>query len=450
MARDDLQDETLARAHASGQASIAIFALGMTSGMLVLMIAFLLLPEPEDPAVAEFEAVRDFTRRHFVRELGSDELVTRALSGMLDGLDPYSRYYDDESSERARREIEGDFRGIGVVFRSPIADGQVLFPLDDSPASRGGVRVGDRLVRVDGEPVAGRSGPEVRALLAARGRDRIVLDVEGLDGVPRTLTVEPDVLLDPTVRHAEVLDGLEGAGYLAVRSFSHRTATEFDAAVLALREQGVRTLVVDLRFNLGGVLDAAVHMASRFIDEGVIVSSEGRARRDVREAGEVEARFQDMGLVVLVDGDTASASEVFAGAIQDHRRGVVVGAPTYGKGMIQLTQSFPEFGSRAKVTSGYYYSPSHRNFERSADPDRTSGILPDLLVEIDPQERARIHGWIARYDPPLAALDALFAWDAAEDGDVLPRPPEDHQLEAVRALLRGEHPGPAPRGDRGD
>ena len=106
-----------ARARGSGQAAIAIFALGMMSGMLVLMIAFLLFPEPEDPATAEFEAVQDFARRHFVREMASDELVTRALSGMLDGLDPYSRYYDAESSEQARREMSADLRDFAAALR---------------------------------------------------------------------------------------------------------------------------------------------------------------------------------------------------------------------------------------------------------------------------------------------------------------------------------------------
>jgi len=207
---------------------------------------------------------------------------------------------------------------------------------------------------------------------------------------------------------------------------------------------------VDLRYNFGGVLDAAVHMASRFIGEGVIVTSEGRNRSASYEAGEVEALFAGMGLVVLVDGDTASASEVFAGAVQDYRRGVVVGAPTYGKGMIQMTQSFPRFGSRAKVTSGYYYSPSRRNFEKSADPDRSSGILPDMIVEIDGEQRSRIHGWIARYDPPASMLDELNAWAAAADGVVLPEAPGDPQLEAARALLRGERPAPAQRSGRGE
>jgi carboxyl-terminal processing protease len=443
-------DGLQARAQGSGQAALAIFALGMMSGMLVLMIAFLLFPEPEDPATAEFEAVQEFARRHFVREVDSDELVTRALSGMLDGLDPYSRYYDEESSEQVRREIDGDFRGIGVVFRSPISRGQVLFPLAGSPASQAGVRVGDRLVEVDGAPVEGLSGPEIRALLSARGRSEIQLLVEGLDGGKRDLVVEPALLLDPTVRHVGLLDSAPSTGYLAVRSFSHRTAEEFDSAVLALREQGVESLVVDLRFNFGGVLDAAVHMASRFVAEGVIVTSEGRNRSVSYEAGEIEALFEGMGLVVLVDGDTASASEVFAGALQDYRRGVVVGAPTYGKGMIQMTQSFPRFGSRAKVTSGYYYSPSGRNFEKSADPDRSSGILPDLIVEMDPEQRARIHGWIARYDPPTSMLDELAEWSAAEGGVVLPEAPDDPQLDAARALLRGEHPAPARRSGRGD
>ena len=450
MASDGHPDGDLSRGDTSGQAHVALFALGMMSGMLVLMIAQLLLPEREDPATAEFEAVREFTQRNFVRELGSEELVTRALSGMLDGLDPYSRYYDDQSSERARREIEGDFRGVGVVFRAPIARGQVLFPIEDSPASRAGVRVGDQLLRVDGAEVESRTGAELRELLAARGRRSIALDVEGLDGELRSLTVEPDLLLDPTVRHPELLDAIPGAGYVAVRSFSHRTPDEFDAAVLALRERGVRTLVVDLRFNLGGVLAAAIHMASRFIDEGVIVSSEGRVRREVHSAGEVEALFRDMGLVVLVDGDSASASEVFAGAIQDHRRGVLVGEPTYGKGMIQLTQSFPEFGTRAKVTSGYYYSPSRRNFERSSDPDRDSGILPDVMVPVEQDTRSRVHAWLARYDPPLASLEALFAWDAAEDGGVLPRPPEDPQLDVARSILAGDHPAPGRRDGAGD
>ncbi len=443
-------DGPAARAQGSGQAALAIFALGMMSGMLVLMIAFLLFPEPEDPATAEFEAVQEFARRHFVREIGSDELVTRALSGMLDGLDPYSRYYDGESSEQARREIDGDFRGIGVVFRSPISRGQVLFPLAGSPASEAGVRVGDRLLEVDGDQVPGLSGPQIRALLSASGRSEIKLLVEGLDGGERDLVVEPAMLLDPTVRHVGLLDSTPAAGYLAVRSFSHRTAEEFDAAVTALREQGAESLVVDLRYNFGGVLDAAVHMASRFIGEGVIVTSEGRNRSASYEAGEVEALFAGMGLVVLVDGDTASASEVFAGAVQDYRRGVVVGAPTYGKGMIQMTQSFPRFGSRAKVTSGYYYSPSRRNFEKSADPDRSSGILPDMIVEIDGEQRSRIHGWIARYDPPASMLDELNAWAAAADGVVLPEAPGDPQLDAARALLRGERPAPAQRSGRGE
>ena len=145
----------------------------------------------------------------FVRSLDHE------LHGMLDGLDPYSRYYDAESSEQARREIDGDFRGIGVVFRSPISRGQVLFPLAGSPASRAGVRVGDRFVEVDGTAVEGLTGPEVRGLLSARGRSEIGLLVEGLDGGLRDLVIEPAMLLDPTVRHAGILSNAPATGYLA-------------------------------------------------------------------------------------------------------------------------------------------------------------------------------------------------------------------------------------------
>ncbi|QDV09692.1 putative CtpA-like serine protease [Planctomycetes bacterium Poly30] len=423
-------------------AAIALFSLGMTAGMLLLLIGFRLFPTPEDPATAEFQSIRDFTALHFVRDITPEELTTRALHGMLDELDPYSRYYDREVSERVRREIDGDFRGIGVVFKPPTEDAEILFPVEDSPAWKAGVRVGDRILEVEGESVAGLSGSELRQRLDPKGLNEIRLRVIGRDGEVRNLAMEPEVLVDPTVRHTEILEDAPDVGYLTVRAFSNNTATEFDAAVMLLRERGVAGLVIDLRFNYGGVLDAAVHMAGRFLSQGVVVSSEGRHRESVHLADGVEALFEGMKVCVLVDGDSASASEVLAGALQDHRAAVVVGEPTFGKGMLQTTRMFPEYGSRAKVTSAYFYSPSHRNFERTADPDRDYGILPDLLVSIDEPQRRAIHGWLARYDPPAELIGELIRWESESGETILPRPPEDPQLQAALALLRGENPRP--------
>ena len=439
---EPLADSEKAERASGTSAALALFSLGMTAGMLLLLIGFRIFPEPQDPSIAEFERIRDFAEQHFVRDITNEELTTRALHGMLDNLDPYSRYYDRAVAERVRREIDGDFRGIGVVFKPPTSDAEILFPITGSPASKAGVRVGDRILEIEGESVAGLSGNELRERLDPQGLDEMRLRVASRDGEVRSLTMKPEVLVDPSVRHTEIIDGSPHIGYLTVRSFSNNTASEFDAAILTLRERGVSALVIDLRFNYGGVLEAAVQMAGRFLSKGVVVSSEGRLRRREHRAEGVEALFEGMKVCVLVDGDSASASEVLAGALQDYRVGVVVGEPTFGKGMLQTTRVFPEFRSRAKVTSAYFYSPSHRNFERTADPDRDYGILPDLLVAIDESQRRAIHGWLARYDPPDEAIGELLAWQEESGEQILPLPPNDPQLEAALALLRGERTGP--------
>lgn len=429
--------------------ALALFALGMTAGMLLLLIGYTLIPENRDPNVEEFRAIRGFAESHFVREIDSTELTERALHGMLDELDPYSKYHDRGQAEGARRDIDGDFRGIGVVFRLPTSRGQVLFPVDGSPAAEAGVRVGDTIKSIEGESTEGLTGTELRARLAPQGRESVTLGVEGLDGLAREVTIVPRILLDPTVRHARMLEDAPGVGYLTIRSFSNRTAEEFDRAVKSLRQQGASALVIDLRHNLGGVLDAAVHLGGRFLDTGVIVSSEGRrTESEVQRADDVPPLFKGMRLVLLVNDESASASEVLAGALQDHRIAVVVGEPTYGKGMLQTTRSFPQFGTRAKVTSAYFYSPSKRNFERTSEPGRDYGILPDVEVRVDRETRFLVQGWLSRYDPPAGAMADLEAWEISSDEDILPEEPVDPQLDVAVALLQGRAPGPRPANDQ--
>lgn len=432
------------RGEPDGHVAVALFALGATAGMLVILIGFQVVPEPVDPGVAEFRALRRFAETHYVEEIAPEDLNERAFTGMLEGLDRHTKYVPPSESEGQRRRTEGDFRGIGISYDVD-ADGPfVLFPYTRTPAAEAGVRPGDRIRAVDGETLVGVTDRAlIREKLAPDGRDEITLRLESLAGEVREVTVAPRILIDPSVRHVRIVPDTPGVGYLAITSFTSNTADEFDLAVTELVERGARALVIDLRFNYGGVLDAAVHIAGRFIESGVVASSEGRISREVHRAESVAARFSQLEVCVLVNGASASASEIVAGALQDHRVAVLVGEPTYGKGVIQTARSFPEYGSRAKVTSGYFYSPSGRNFDRGVDEGREYGILPDVHVRVSAESQHVLARWLDRYDPPRELLDELEAWDATTDRVILPAPPEDPQLDAALALLRGAQPPPA-------
>lgn len=416
---------------------------GLLSGVLLLLLVQTLWTT-EDPDLRQYREVRDFVRESWVGEIDDRELLDYALHGMLSGLDEYSRYYDRGEARSLERETLGRYDGIGVLLKAPVGDGQVLFTLPGSPADRAGLRVGDRFVTVGGRLVAELDVEELQQELREPASGVVEARVVGLDGSERDVSVRPDSVVDPTVRHTRMIDAERGIGYVSILSFSRETPAEFDHSFEFLEARGMRALVLDLRRNYGGVLASAVEVARRFVASGLIVSTEGRGRPERFEAVGSEASHQGFPLVVLVDGDSASASEVLAGALQDHRAAVVVGSPTYGKGMVQTIRRFEEGGAVAKVTSAYYYSPTHRNFERSAAPSRVHGILPDVEVPVSELELRVVHAYLGRYGPPVEAIPAIDAW-AAREGQALVEPhPPDAQLDAALELLDGRRPGPYP------
>lgn len=422
-----------------------MFLMGSLFGALLMTLVVELLPAREESDVAHYREVREFVRSSYVGEVDVDRLVERAMEGLVKSLDPYSRYYDDPSSTaQLDRETSGQYTGIGVVFLPKEDQGglQVLFPVSGSPAARTGLRVGDRLVEVEGRDVGEMSPDDVRAALRGTPGSKLGLVVEGLDGQRRRIETPREVLLDPTVRHAELVDPGLGIAYVAITSFSRETCEEFDAALRELSAAGMRALVLDLRANPGGVLTSAVRVARRFVPEGVIVSTEGRGLPVVHRAVRSEAWYAGLPLVVLIDGATASAGEVLAAAVQDHRLAVLVGAPTHGKGVVQTVRRFPERDTIAKVTSSYYYTPAGRNLERNPGFGREHGILPDVEIPIGDSQRARIHAFLRRYTPPLAALEELRLWEHTQGVELLERRPDDPQLAAAIDLLRGRRPGP--------
>jgi carboxyl-terminal processing protease len=421
-----------------------LFVAGLSLGLIFASITDRLVARYGDRDIDLLHAVRDIAVEEFVGGADPHEVADDALRGMLGGLDRYSHFYGRSELAALDRDTSGEFRGIGVVFRQPTELGQVLFAFPGSPADRAGVRVGDRLVEIAGRTVAdlGQGGLQ-RTIREERGAALDVL-VRGLDGGERRLSIPLETLLDPTVRHARILDAERGIGYVAITSFSHRTSEEFDRAMSDLAERGLRRLVLDLRSNPGGILDAAVRIANRFLESGTIVLTRTRSSTDVKEALPGEARFADLPLVVLVDGSSASASEVLAGALQDHCAAVLVGEPTYGKGTVQTLRRLIEDRGVVKITTAVYHTPSNRPIERFEGMEGGSGITPDLLVEIGAERRSAIHTFLATYSPPEPTLEALRTWEEREGLALVAPPPQDAQLEAALGLFSADVGAAAP------
>ncbi len=410
------------------------YLLGIFTGVL-LMVTIGELIRWRRGDLELYRSVRDLVVESFVGDVDQSVLVDDALRGMVGNLDPYSRYYAASELAQLDRETTGRFTGIGVVFKPPSSERRVLFPVPGGP-SADKIDVGDRILAVDGTELVDLLPQDLRELMDERSGREVVLDLESRAGERRQETVVPTTVVDPTVRHAAILDRDLGIGYLSILAFSAETPREFDDEVVHLREQGMRSLIVDLRGNPGGVLQSAIELANRFIGEGDIVITRSRAESHAYRANPEDALFVGTPLVLLVNGDSASASEVFAGAVQDHRVGVLIGEPTYGKGMVQTLQPF---GGRAvvKLSTSLYYTPADRQIDRAHTSECVSGIDPDLLVPIDNDRRARVHGHLATYSPPHELIATIERWEAEEGLQLLSSWPDDPQRAAARALLSG-------------
>lgn len=415
----------------------ALFGLGVLLGGATGFLASRLLV-PANEEWERYRTVRDFVTDSSVRRTSAQKLDDDALKGMLGGLDRYSRYYDASEVQELERETAGRYRGIGVVLKRPISDGRVLFTLADSPAERAGLRVGDSIVTIGEREFASLTEDEVREELSKDTDAPVRLRVRGLDADVRELEIARETLIEPTVRGERMLDASQHVGYISLHSFSKETASEFDAAFARLKALGMQALVLDLRGNGGGLLRASVDIARRFLPQGTIVSTEGRRPPVVWSADPQRCTHSGFPLVVLVDEESASASEVLAGALQDHRAAVVVGAPTWGKGTVQSIQQFPRWGTAAKVTTSYYFTPAHRNLEHGEEVD--FGIAPDVLVEHSPEQSQRIRAFLSRQPPPASALPALRAWEEREHVSLIDTPPDDRQIAAALELFRGRRP----------
>lgn len=336
-----------------------------------------------DGAVAELplEHLRLFTevlervRQDYVEEITDEALLDNAIRGILGGLDPHSAYLDPDAFAEMQTGTSGEFGGLGIEIDMEDGFVRVVAPIEDTPAHRAGIRAGDLIIRIDDTPVKGMTLTEAVKRLRGKPDTEVLLTVvrEGEDA-PLRITVVRDIIQVRSVRSRILAPGF---GYARITQFQSPTARYLRDAMRDLVEANggpLEGLVLDLRNNPGGVLNGAVDVADLFLRRGKVVSIEGRNGGSQHS---YEARpddvLEDAPLVVLVNGGSASASEIVAGALQDHRRAVVMGERTFGKGSVQTILPLQN-GGAVKLTTARYYTPSGRSIQ-------ASGIDPDIRLK---------------------------------------------------------------------
>ena len=378
-----------------------------------------------------FGEVFSLVRANYVDDINDDSLVESAINGMLTSLDPHSNYLNTKNFNDMKVQTRGEFGGLGIEVSMENGLVKVVSPIDDTPAARAGLKPGDLITHLDGEPVQGLTLPEAVEKMRGPINSEIKLTIhrEGRDPF--------DVkLVRATIKIQSVRSHLEGdsIGYVRITTFNEQTDVGLSNAIKNLKQQAGNKLigvVLDLRNDPGGLLDQAVAVSDAFLEKGEIVSTRGRRSEDAQRynarPGDIAAGLP---VAVLINGGSASASEIVAGALQDHHRAILLGTKSFGKGSVQTIIPLPGHGAM-RLTTARYYTPSGRSIQ-------AKGIDPDIVVEA-----AKIEKTTEKGEKPVTASDLK----RDDSGDA---PPEqssvdpavmgtaaDYQLTRAVDMLRG-------------
>ncbi len=327
------------------------------------------------------EELRTFTevfsriKSDYVESVDDKKLLQDAIQGMLAGLDPHSSYLEPEGYKEIRVGTEGEFGGLGIEVTMEDGFVKVVSPIEDTPAAKAGLKTGDLIIRLDDKAVKGMTLNEAVKYMRGKPGSDITLTVarEG-SNKPLKFTLTRAVIKIQSVKNRLLEDGF---GYVRITQFQSNTADNLKDALVKLKSQNkgeLKGLVLDLRNNPGGVLNAAVAVSDAFLTKGLIVYTDGRIPdSQLKFNATPPDLLNGSPMVVLVNGGSASASEIVAGALQDHKRAVIMGTKTFGKGSVQTIQPMSN-GSALKLTTARYYTPSGRSIQ-------ATGVMPDVITE---------------------------------------------------------------------
>jgi carboxyl-terminal processing protease len=329
-----------------------------------------------------FEHALSIVRSDYVEEPEAKQLIYGALKGMLATLDPYSQFLDPDSYNELKVDTQGEFGGLGIEITIKDDLLTIIAPIDDTPAYHAGLMAGDRIVKIDGELTRGITLLEAVKKLRGKPRTTVTLTVfrEGETEL-KEVTLERAIITIQSVREGNLLE--DHIAYIRLSDFREKTPDDLEAALNRLKGQEMESLILDLRNNPGGLLDVAVSVAELFLNRHqLIVTTKGRLRNQNQELrARIDGLVKEMPLVVLINEGSASASEIVAGAIQDHHRGIVMGTKSHGKASVQTI--FPlKDGSALRLTTSKYFTPSGRSIHGQ-------GIAPDVEVPFErpPEEK---------------------------------------------------------------
>ncbi len=321
----------------------------------------------------KFSRVMEMVRRSYVEDVKDDKLIDGALTGMLSSLDPHSTYMDKEMYSQMTVDTKGEFGGLGIEISSAEGGIRIVSPIEDTPADRAGVKAGDLIIKINDELARDMSLPEAVKKMRGKPGTGITLTIfrQGEDA-PLEIKIIRDKIKIKSVKNDFLAPGY---AYLRVTQFQERTSSLLRKKISELKKQAgsLSGAVLDLRNNPGGLLDQAVEVSDLFLDKGNIVSTKSRIGKNLSFDARPGDALHGLPLVVLINHGSASASEIVAGALQDHHRAVLMGTNSFGKGSVQSVVPLPD-GTAFKLTTALYYTPSGRSIQ-------ATGIIPDIKVE---------------------------------------------------------------------